>query len=374
ARKMEDGLLVHELTHAIQDQHFDLDRLSDPDPLSDGGVARLALVEGDATLVMVDDLMQRQLEKVPEAAKLIADMLADSGAGDEDGGDDPATGGGAGAAAGGGGTAGNGNGGAAAGGGGGAAAGDAAAGDAAAGASGGAAAGGKAPLPGQPDLASAPAWFRDQLLFSYSRGVAFCLAVRQKGGQKLLDYAFAVDPPRSSEQILHPEKWYGRRDDPVVIVWPDLGPDLPGYAKAAEGQLGEEGIGVLLRSPGLDGQRNGQRATQRAAAAEGWGGDRFAVYTKGGKRLLAWITDWDSDEAAGRFQAAAARLGAGWLVTRAGSRRVTLLRGEPETAERAAILARLAAARAEPPANRAIDLAHLGARPAPAATAPRPPR
>src|ERR1700688_3627145 len=54
AHQMEDGLLVHELTHAIQDQHFDLDRLSDSDPLSDGGVARLALVEGDATLVMMD--------------------------------------------------------------------------------------------------------------------------------------------------------------------------------------------------------------------------------------------------------------------------------------------------------------------------------
>jgi hypothetical protein len=218
-------------------------------------------------------------------------------------------------------------------------------------------------------MAQAPAWFRDQLLFSYSRGAAFCLEVRQKGGQKLLDYAFAVDPPRSSEQILHPEKWYGRRDDPVVILWPDLGRDLPGYSKAAEGQLGEEGIGIWLRSARPAGQEGGKAA---AAAAEGWGGDRFAVYRQGGRRLLAWITDWDTAEAAGRFQAAASRLGAGWLVTRAGPRRVTLLRGELQAAERAAVLARLAAARAEPPANRAIDLAHLGARRDPAAAPPPP--
>src|SRR5258708_4690294 len=33
-RKMEDGLLVHELTHAIQDQHFDPARLAEPEPLS----------------------------------------------------------------------------------------------------------------------------------------------------------------------------------------------------------------------------------------------------------------------------------------------------------------------------------------------------
>src|SRR6202023_1962189 len=82
-RKMEDGLLVHELTHAIQDQHFDLDRLSDPDPLSDGGVARLALVEGDATLVMMDDLIRAPLEDVPEARGLVAELTA-AGGGDED--------------------------------------------------------------------------------------------------------------------------------------------------------------------------------------------------------------------------------------------------------------------------------------------------
>jgi hypothetical protein len=308
AHKMEDGLLVHELTHAIQDQHFDLDRLSDPDPLSDSGVARLALVEGDASLVMFDDLVQEPIEELPEARKMVGELLG------------------------------------------------------AAGGENGAAAGGRR-LPGEKEMANAPAWFRDQLLFSYSRGAAFCLEVRQKGGQKLLDYAFAVDPPRSSEQILHPEKWYGRRDDPVVILWPDLGRELIGYAKAAEGQLGEEGIQVLLRSALPDGER-------AAAAAAGWGGDRFAVYRKADRRLLAWITDWDTDEAAARFQAAASRLGRGWTAARAAPRRVTVLRGDLEAAERAGVLARLAAAQAETPANRPIDLAHLThlrARPDPAA-------
>ncbi|HEY6322554.1 MAG TPA: hypothetical protein VJA16_13450, partial [Thermoanaerobaculia bacterium] len=312
AHKMEDGLLVHELTHAIQDQHFDLDRLSDSDPLSDGGVARLALVEGDATLVMMDDLIRAPLEDVPEARSLVAELTA-AGGGDEDA---PVAGKG---------------------------------------------------LPGQKEMATAPAWFRDQLLFSYSRGAAFCLEVRRRGGQKLLDYAFAVDPPRSSEQILHPEKWFGRRDDPVVIAWPDLGRELPGYAKAAEGQLGEEGIAVLLRPAMPDGAR-------AAAAAAGWGGDRFAVYQQAGRRLLAWIADWDTEEAAARFQAAASRLGAGWTVVRAAPRRVTVLRGDLAAAERGAVLARLAAARAEPPANHDIDLARLGVRPEPAdPAATRPP-
>jgi hypothetical protein len=313
-RKMEDGLLVHELTHAIQDQHFDLDRLSDPDPLSDGGTARLALVEGDASLVMFDELVQTPLEQLPEARNLLGDLLADAGG-------DGATSAGM-------------------------------------------------RLPGEKEMAAAPAWFRDMLLFSYSQGAAFCLEVRKRGGQKLLDYAFAIDPPRSSEQILHPEKWYGHRDDPITIAWPDLGRDLPGYVKAAEGQLGEEGIRILLRPLLPD-------AEKAAAAAAGWGGDHFAVYqrpaalnptgppgARPANRLLAWIIDWDNDEAAGRFHAAASRLGPGWTAVRAAPRRVTILRGDLGEPERTAVLARLAGARAEPPPNHDIDLAHLAARPA----------
>jgi hypothetical protein len=310
ARKMEDGLLVHELTHALQDQHFDLDRLSDPDPLSDGGVARLALIEGDASLVMLDDLVQAPLEQLPEAQSVMGELLSASG--------------------------------------------------------GEGAPSGVTRLPGEKEMADAPAWFRETLLFSYARGAAFCLEVRRRGGQKLLDYAFAVDPPRSSEQILHPEKWYGHRDDPITILWPDLAGELPGYAKAAEGQLGEEGIRVLLRPVLKDDERV-------AAAAAGWGGDRFAVYQRSGKRLLAWIADWDTELAAGQFAAAAARLGAGWMVTRAAPRRVTLLRGDLDDRQRQAVLARLAAARAEPPANHDIDLAHLGGGAAGADSAPLPP-
>jgi hypothetical protein len=311
-RKMEDGLLVHELTHAIQDQHFNLDRLADPDPLSDGGVARLALVEGDATLVMFDDLVHEPLEDLPEAQKLLGLMLPEEA--DDEGAAEAGAGAGAGLA-----------------------------------------------LPGEKEMATAPAWFRDQLLFSYSRGAAFCLEVRRRGGQRLLDYAFAVDPPRSSEQILHPEKWYGHRDDPVAIVWPDLGRELPGWVKAAEGQLGEEGIGILLRTALGGGEA--------APSAAGWGGDRFAVYKRGGSRLLAWIADWDTDAAAASFQAAAARLGAGWTVARAAPRRVTVLRGELAEAERTAAQAALAGARAERPANHDVDLARIEGRATPAGSA-----
>lgn len=46
---------VHELTHALQDQHFNLEKLIDPNSAStDELLARTALIEGDATAVMMD--------------------------------------------------------------------------------------------------------------------------------------------------------------------------------------------------------------------------------------------------------------------------------------------------------------------------------
>ncbi len=48
-----ETVMAHELTHALQDQHFDLGRLEKwPDHDSDARLAMSALVEGDATLVM----------------------------------------------------------------------------------------------------------------------------------------------------------------------------------------------------------------------------------------------------------------------------------------------------------------------------------
>ena len=49
----EKSTFAHEYTHALQDQNFDLAGLQlDAPGQGDRGMARLALVEGDATLVM----------------------------------------------------------------------------------------------------------------------------------------------------------------------------------------------------------------------------------------------------------------------------------------------------------------------------------
>lgn len=48
------GLLIHELVHAVQDQSVDLEALTDPDLSNDQGTAAQAAIEGHATLVMLE--------------------------------------------------------------------------------------------------------------------------------------------------------------------------------------------------------------------------------------------------------------------------------------------------------------------------------
>lgn len=292
---MEDVLLVHELTHALQDQHFDLEKLMEGDPLSDAGTAQGALVEGDASLTMTSYTMGTSLESMPGAGQVVESMLKRPEALLE----------------------------------------------------------ASSNLPGSKELASAPAWLRENLLFGYFQGMAFALSVRVRGGQKLLDYAFATDPPRSTEQILHPEKWHGRRDDPVAIRLPDLGAELPGWRKVAEGEMGELSLRILLRE--------GRDPEKANAAAAGWGGDRFAVYTKGRERIVAWVTEWDSEEDAREALASLATLKRGWRAEAAGPRRVVATRGPLTGKPAESVRARLAEAPAEKPVNRDLDVAAITA-------------
>jgi hypothetical protein len=298
----EDMVLVHELTHALQDQHFDLHRFEERDPLSDGGAAKKALVEGDATLAMIDAGLHGSFETMPGMDTAMAAMMQDP---DKMLADSP-------------------------------------------------------DFPGAREMRAAPAWIRDNLAFSYFQGFAFCVSARRRGGQPLLDYAFTTDPPRSTEQILHPEKWHTRRDDPVVLRFPDLAAELRGYRKAAEGEMGELGLRILLRQA--------LRSREQAdAAAAGWGGDRFAVYEKDGGRLVVWIAEWDAEADAGEFRDALKAL-PGWRAEPAGPTRVLAVRGSLTDEVWEKVRARLAAVTAERPANKEIDLKAIGAKPSEASS------
>src|SRR3982750_850348 len=291
----EDMVLVHELTHALQDQHFDLHRFEERDPLSDGGTAKKALVEGDATLTMFDASMKASFEAMPGVDTVLTSMMQDPEA----------------------------------------------------------LLAGSGSFPGAEEMRAAPAWIRDTLMFSYLQGLTFCVSAKRLGGQALLDYAFTTDPPRSSEQVLHPEKWHTKRDDPVGLRFPDLTAELPGYRKASEGEMGELGLRILFR-------QDLESREQADAAAAGWGGDRFAVYEKGGGRLIVWLTEWDTEADAGELRSALQAV-TGWRAEAAGPTRVLAVHGGLSDEAWTKVRARLAAVTVERPANREIDLKAIGA-------------
>jgi uncharacterized iron-regulated protein len=63
----ERGVLVHEMVHALQDQHFNLTRLHQKSFAGDEELARAALVEGDATFTMIELLKKEQ----PAVARML---------------------------------------------------------------------------------------------------------------------------------------------------------------------------------------------------------------------------------------------------------------------------------------------------------------
>jgi hypothetical protein len=130
---------------------------------------------------------------------------------------------------------------------------------------------------------------RDQLVMPYTLGRSFVASVHARGGWPAVRAAWNA-PPRSSEQVLHPEK-YESREAPREV---DPGPSPAGAKPIANGVLGEAFIGTLLG----DGS---------AAAAAGWGGDHYATWDVGGRTLLAWRSVWDTPADAGEFQQALAR-------------------------------------------------------------------
>ncbi len=129
--------------------------------------------------------------------------------------------------------------------------------------------------------------------------------------------------PRSSEQLLHPEKYWdpARRDEPVVIDDKAMALWLwrPGRRIVHRDTLGELLTAVLTEPRGA---KHDLMQMQSAAAwtnpgASGWGGDRFylladqsgpdALKTTKGLQGV-WVTTWDTPKDRDKFLAA---LGAG---------------------------------------------------------------
>ena len=137
-----------------------------------------------------------------------------------------------------------------------------------------------------------PELLKQELVFPYREGSQFAHWAFLAKGWSGVNALFA-DPPISSAQILHPEKYYIRRLIPLRITPFGLKRQFKENAVLDE-TLGEYRIQILLGS-------NRPREEARQIAA-GWTGDHLSAYPDGDGLITAWISAWSSDKEARDFQ------------------------------------------------------------------------
>jgi hypothetical protein len=158
---------------------------------------------------------------------------------------------------------------------------------------------------------------RATVAFEYDEGTTFAAWALASGGWAAVDRAQA-EPPASTEQVLHPARYYGHRDEPVVLaVGGTEELEAAGWTRTLEDTLGELSIRLLAR--------RSLPAARAAEVADGWGGDRLRALARDGELVLVWVTAWDSPADAEEFAAAMPEVLPGARIDRREMRVLVLL-------------------------------------------------
>ena len=225
-------VIAHELTHALQDQHFNLRRFEKmPRHESDSELAVRALIEGDATVLMTQYVMRSPARQIA----MLRSMMTGGGASAE-------------------------------------------------------------------QLNKAPRILRETLMFPYVQGSTWAAQVYKRGGWELVSRAYE-DLPKSTEQVLHPEKYFARELPLPVAAGRSLAGALgKGWKQLDHDVNGEWGYLVIL-----DEYLRSKGESERAAA--GWHGDRYVLYAgpNPGQALITQKSYWDTEEDVREFFDAYAR-------------------------------------------------------------------
>ncbi len=130
---------------------------------------------------------------------------------------------------------------------------------------------------GGPVIGKAPRFLREVLLFPYVEGLGFVYQFRKRHPWSAMSDVYR-DPPRSTTQIIHPEKYLDAREHPLPVVIPDLSRLVPGAHLVADDDLGEYALGAVLalHLGDVEGRR----------AAIGWRGDRYRIWEDDGGRFV----------------------------------------------------------------------------------------
>jgi hypothetical protein len=153
-----------------------------------------------------------------------------------------------------------------------------------------------------PELAAPPALV-EELNFSYKYGFEFVKVLHKRGGWQAVDQAYR-EPPTSTEQIIHLEKYLAREDQ--VPVAPAPLADALGYdwRRIESGTLGEFTTYLIMAHGANPDAR--LLESQAAQAATGWGGDMYQAYKQenGDQIVVSVQWAWDTQAAADRFRLA----------------------------------------------------------------------
>jgi hypothetical protein len=259
-------MIAHELTHALDDQYLDLNKfIKSREQTEDSAVALGCVVEGSATLLMMEYMTARMRDSKVDLSAL-AQVAKDEAHRSE-------------------------------------------------------------------AFMNAPRYFTT-LLANYLLGMSFVShgdadAIQEEKQSRRLQENMrhlAEDPPRSSEQILHPEKYWDpqHRDDPIVIDDGDVQAILErdGWRVVHSDTIGEM-LCAILTSPSdqaLDVNQAMLASYWTNDAASGWGGDRFYLLqqtasakddgkNKGPAAASApahyrgvWVTIWDTPDDRTEFE------------------------------------------------------------------------
>jgi len=176
-------VMSHELTHALEDQHFDIEPwVHAARPNDDAELARESVLEGSAMAAMLEYQLKGtgiKLKDLPEFdASIPAALVGD--------------------------------------------------------------------LSDTPMLKKAPPFIKDSLVFPYFSGLTFSLAVLKSGGYPAFAGVFAR-PPANTQEIIHPELYFANRvHAPLEIGLPKAVPG-ESWALLEENSLGEFGWREVLK-------------------------------------------------------------------------------------------------------------------------------
>ena len=131
--------------------------------------------------------------------------------------------------------------------------------------------------------AQAPHVMRSSLIAPYVYGTLFVHELRRQGGWLAVNRAWD-DPPSTSEQILHMDKWT-QHEVGVKIAAPPFLALGAGWKAVDEDSEGE--LGVRLAYEEWVGEK------PAAELSAGWGGDRGVLVTNGERAAFAWRLRYD---------------------------------------------------------------------------------